>query len=364
MRPHIAPMLVLLAGSLAGCAVLSGMNGDVKARVEEHESREEYGLAIDALAAVPREHPDYKRLMQKRAHLETKARAYEQSAIRRAGELTAQNRWSDALALYREALNKLPRSQALREELQAFRQKQAQRGEELRVELLVSKARWLERSLPLQEALAKTDPDDDDARRALDARRAEAATLAEELNAIGLAALEKDNLGVAARTLPLAARLNPTPTAEQAKDRLSRAELDELRRQRRTQERAIGELRQRETRQLLTEYNDASRAGDLRRARQAMARLQELDAENPEVVREHEKLRGKIERAVQKDLDEAINLYSHGKFEEAIVRWNRVLELDPENEKARSNLERAGRVVEKLRQLREKQASDPKGSAE
>jgi hypothetical protein len=360
--PFAARLALLLVslGPFYGCTHIAALQTDVLKQVASYEARQEYGKALEVIAAVSPNHPQRARLMQRRTHLEAKARALEQTTIRRAGELAAQNRWGDALELYRDAMDKLPQSQALRTDLQAFRRRQAQRVEELKMDQLVAKARWIERSLPVQESIVATDPADWGARRELDRLHEQAAEVARELTEAGLAALKNDNLGLAGRTLPIASRLSPNPLAARARDQLGYEEAEQVRALRSAQHRAMDQVRQQESRKLLADYQRASRSGDLRRARLIMTRLQDLDGQNPEVVRESTRLKTQLESAIKRHMDDGNSLYGRGKFEEAMTSWSRVLELDPENELARTSMERAGRVVEKLKQLREQQAPEPK----
>jgi tetratricopeptide (TPR) repeat protein len=354
--------LFISVASFYGCAHFATPQDDALKQVTSYEAAQEYDQALAIIAALPPTHPQRARLMQKRPQIEAKAKAFEQNTIKRTGELAAQNRWQDALEVYRTALDKLPQSQALRNDLQAFRKRQTERVEELKLDQLVAKARWIERALPVQEAIVATDPSDWRSQRELERLRKEASGVAQELTVAGLAALEKNNLGVAGRTLPIASRLSSDPVAAHARDQLGTEEAEQARTLRSSQNQAMDQMRQQESRKLLADYQQASRAGDLRRARLIMTRLQDLDGPNPEVVRESNRLKGLLEAAIKRHMDEGNRLYGRGKFDEAMTSWSRVLELDPENELARTSMERAGRVVEKLKQLREKQASEPRST--
>lgn len=348
-------LLLFAMLQLGACAIIPALEGDLGEQLDRNLAENEYARALDILAYIREDHPDYARLVARRSQVEARAKAFEKAQIRRAAELTARAEWAGALETYREAINKLPHSVALRMELQAFRRKQARRIEELKVDRLVTRARWLERAMALQNAIVQVDPDDWIENRELGRYEAEAAELATELTRIGNRALEEENLGIAARTLPIATRLSPTSSAESAKDRLSQAEAAQVQAQRRSQTRALQRLRQRETTNTLAEYRKAYGAGDLRRARQLMMRLVEIDDGNSEVQAERTKFEGQLEKVLRTHLESAISLYGRGRFDEAVAHWNRVLDIDPDHEQARAGVERAERVMQKLKQLREKQ---------
>lgn len=352
-----ALFLLLSTLQLGACAMIPALEGDLNAQLDRNLADNDYARALNILTYVREDHPDYARLAARRPAVEARAKAFEKAQIRRAEELTARGQWADAFETYRSAINKLPHSVALRMELQSFRRKQARRIEELKIDRLVSRARWLERAMALQQAIVQVDPDDWIENRQLETYRTEATELAAELTRIGSGALEKENLGIAARTLPIATRLSPTPSAESAKDRLSQAEAAQVQSQRRSQDKALERLRQRETTATLAEYHKVFGAGDLRRARQLMMRLSEIDGGNPAVQAERDKFEAKLEQVLRTHLESAISLYGRGRFDEAVAHWNRVLDIDPDHEQARAGVERAERVMQKLKELREKQSN-------
>lgn len=357
--------LLLAMLQLGACAVIPALEGDLDHQLNRFLAEDEYARALDVITYVREDHPQYARLVARRPAVEARARAFEQAQIRRAAALTAQGDWSGAFETYRAAINKLPSSVPLRKELQAFRRKQAERIEELRIERLVARARWLERTIALQRSIVHVDQNNWTEQRELERYQEEANALATELTRIGSTALENENLGVAARTLPIAARLSPTPSAESAKERLSQAETAQVQSQRRQRNRALEKLRHRESASLLSDFRKAFAAGDLKRARQLMQRLSEIDGGNPEVQTERSAFEDKLDQVLRTHLESAISLYGRGRFDEAVAQWNRVLAIDPENEQARAGVERAERVMQKLRELREKQSgAQPPSSAQ
>ncbi len=358
-------LLILLVATLqlGACAIIPALEGDLDAQVTRYLANDEYGKALDVLTYVREDHPAYANLSSRRAEVERRARTFEQAQIRRAADFTARGQWAEAFETYRTAINKMPHSVPLRMELQSFRRTQARRIEELKIDRLVARARWLERAVTLQKSIVQVDPDDWVERYELDRYMTEAVELAGELTRIGTAALEKEELGIAARTLPIAARLNPSPSSQSAQDRLSLAEADQAQQQRRSQMQAIQRLRQRETARTLAEYRKAQEAGDLRLARQHMMRLIEIDSDNSEVKAERSRFEAQLEQVLSTHLEAAISLYGRGRFEEAVAHWRRVLAIDPHHEQAQAGVERAERVIQKLKELREKQSGTQPVSA-
>jgi tetratricopeptide (TPR) repeat protein len=346
---------ILLAAALGGCAYIP-YQGDVDARVDALLAEEEYGRALQTLAYVRDDDPRYQHFVSRHREIRRLADQYARRVMSQADALVREGRWGEALELYREAVNRLPRHTKLREHLQAFRAKQAERIKALELEKLIAEGQWLRTAISIQESITEVAPGDWSYNSTLDNLRYDAERVAERLTERGLAAMENNDLGTAGRTLPLAAQLNPTPRIAQARKKLSAAESHEMQRKRQARQRARKLEQERRAGALRVSFEQARSDGDLVRARDILKRLLSLAGKDPEDRRMAESFDKQLDSVVQQKLDEGALLYSQGRIEEAMARWRDVLELDPDHEEAKANLERAQRVAQRVQQLREKQA--------
>lgn len=344
----------LLVAGLGGCAILP-FQGDVDARVDSLLAREEYGQALQTLAYVPDDDPRHQHFVQRHREVRRLADQYAGRVMSKADALVRDGQWRDALNLYREALNRLPRHPRLREHLTAFRTKQAERIEALELEKLIAEGQWLRTAISIQESIAQVAPDDWSYNSTLDNLHYDAERIAESLTERGLTAMESNDLGTAGRTLPLAAQLKPSARITAAEKKLSAAEAQELRRKRQARERTRKLEQERRAGALRVSFEQARADGDLVRARELLKRLLSLAGKDPHNRRLADSFDKQLDAVVQQRLDEGALLYSQGRIEEAMARWRNVLELDPDHEEAGANLERAQRVAQRVQQLREKQ---------
>lgn len=345
---------LLLAATLGGCAFIP-FQGDVDARVDELLTDEQYGRAMQILAYVPDDDPRRAHYAQRLRAIRQISEQYARRVMSKTDALVREGRWSEALDLYREALSRLPQHPGLREHLKNFRVKQAERIESLDLEKLIAEGQWLRTALAIQESITEVDPESWSHSSDLKNLRYQAERISERLTERGLAAMETKDLGTAGRTLPLAAQLNPSPRIAKAEKQLSEAEAQQLRRKRQARQRAQKLEQERQAGALRAAFEQAHSEGDLVRARDILGRLLGLAGKDPDNRRLAESFEQDLDGVIQQRLDEGALLYSQGRIEEAMGRWRYVLELAPEHDEARTNLERAERVVQRLQQLREKQ---------
>ncbi len=81
-----------------------------------------------------------------------------------------------------------------------------------------------------------------------------------------------------------------------------------------------------------------------------------MDPGNPEARRLHQQLNRTVSARVAPMLERSALLYREGKIEEAKKIWEEVLRLDPSHGQAQAGVERANRVLDNLRRLKERDA--------
>lgn len=344
---------------LSSCAnITTTLFGETDQRVDAWIERKEYGKALDVLARVPPGNPDYEHAQARLREVTALANRYENQVMADAARSEARGDWDAALATYRDALNHLPDSKRLQQGLKQIRRHRQGRIAQLERELLISKGRWLVESLPSQEALTGVKSGDRKARRSLETMHKEARAVARQLLREGRTALAIGDLNLAKRTLPLAARLDSSPEVTQANSELAKAEAQRTLRKRLEGERAKDEELRRKSEELIAAFREAWEAKDLVRAQQLMGELERLAGRDPEAVKLRNQLNRAVAAAIDRYLKEGVSAYSHNRFEQAIARWRRILELDPDNAQAHAHIERALRVLDNLQQLREKQGGN------
>lgn len=332
---------------LTGCAYLDAMREDLDARLEQWVAEEEYGRALDTLRYVDRKHPRYATLVRQRQRIQKLARKFEQRTIRRARGLVERGEWHEAAMLLEDALDKLPGSQPLKTAWQDFLARRNAYLRQVRFNLLLSRAERLVRDLPVMAEIRRVVPTDAQVEREYRALEEDATRTATELAQCAADALAARNIDLADHCLSLAQGLRPDETT---RHRL--AVLDQKLSQHRTAEhrREMAGSHQ-VNRALLNQFDAAFRARDLATAKRIMDQIMARDVRPAGVHSRQEQLQAAIDRRVQEGLVTGRSLYSQGRIQEALAEWKGVLALQPDNKALREHIERAERVLDKLRRL-------------
>jgi hypothetical protein len=342
-----AALLVLVAA--AGCAQLPGVERlGAEERVAHWVQEGEYGKAWELLQQLPET-----ALPEQRERLSALIAEYDRQAIAEARQRYEQDDWAGALDLLEAAQGRLPAGSESHGHYVELQGQLAHRAEELRERLLIVRSEALLLALPLLEDLARLEADRAAAYGELEHSRTELAAMAAQLVACGRAALEAGRLDRAERCLQLAARVEQAPEVMQMLAELEKVRSAQQQRARAQRERTAAETRRREAEALLAEARELIQQARLADARETLAHLLASDVPTPEVAELHEALSAAISAKVDELLERGNTLYRRERIEEAREVWRSALQIDPGNPRVRSNIDRADRVLERVRQLQQ-----------
>ncbi len=346
---------VLTIATMVGCAKLLSIRPVTPERIDELVAAEEYGQALNLLNGVPETHPQYAVLHNKVGDVRKRAVDYEQSILDTVRTKMEQGDWTGALHDVNSGLDKFPSSVVLKQGREELLRKRAQRIHNLKTEILIAEGKWLAKEAPLREELARVVPKNLIVKWELWRTRNAVEKTAERLYKCGERATNDKNFEPAKRCLTLAERLDSSETMKAAVRELRQqiAEREEEA-QRKEPTAHQGKLRE-DSNRLVELATQAIEKGQLQKARQIVAKLAEIDPDNPEVHQLEQRLDETVSAKVNKMLKRGSMLYRAEKVEEAKKIWEEVLQLDPSNKQAQAGVERAKRVLESLRLLREKE---------
>lgn len=281
-------------------------------------------------------------------------------ALLAARQAAAQGRWAQAEKVLETAAGRAPqdaRLPALRERL---RRRWAARRQRLEDELLTVRVRAAQDEIALLEPLVRAEPQRawqalklQQMRRELPARRDELLTCAGRQ-------LESDP-PLARRCALLARRIAPGQDAAELIDRID-ARLAARYAAREARVEARAERRQRSRIEASIERAEADlAAGNLSEAGDRLKRVLQTDPEHAEALRLSAELAEILAERSRVLNDLAARLYLEGQIEAATRVWQASLEIDPDQPEIAERLERARRVSERLRELRDRQppSQDP-----
>ena len=350
---------------LSGCATLTTTSYNrMESQVHQWIEAKQYGQALEALSNVPPTDPLYPQAADKRKEVEALAARYEQEVRRQTRTDLDKGKWAQALDSYDEALDRLPKSAVLKDGLAQLHQEQAEELERLELKRLIAHGEWLKETLPTYQDIARVDPRNRNAAQRLDKKQNEAAEVASELALYGNKALANNRFDIADRTLSLAASLSDAPAIEESLKKLRQQQAQAkaiARSEREKRRKQIATAEQNKARQVdehLKKYRSAFVDKDFVRAREHLQALHKVDRDNPRWDELSKVLRQATEEEMERLFDSGVTAYSRGQFEQAATLWRKVLELEPEHKQAQESLDRAQRVLEKLKELKDKQEGE------
>jgi tetratricopeptide (TPR) repeat protein len=353
IRAVFASLLLLI---LSGCAFLNSFNNDLDKQVDIWMAQHEYSKVLDTLQYIRPSNPKYQLLQRKRQQAIEESKRYQQAQIANTLNLIEKGQWHEAELTLNDAIEKLPDSQPLHKTYQEFIKQRAQYLKSLYNQLYINKAEWLVKDKPVQQQLSHTLPDDRKTQQALEDFRKDIQHVYQQLLVCGSAAAQVDDLELAEQCYQLANKLQPSPaiknTLVDIQEKLDRKLVPSP--QPKQQTPAISQL----GRNLLEKSKKAVQAGNLKLALSLYNKIPSADKSLGEIKTYNDEMTRRIRENVNQGIELGRKLYSQGQVEQALAIWNKLRDLDPDNENLLSHIDRAEHVLEKIKQLRKEQKSE------
>lgn len=354
--PFRAALVSLLLLLLPACAFINSFNSDLDKQVDIWMAQHEYTKVLDTLKYIRPSNPKYQLLLKKRQQAIVESKRYEQQQINKSLTLIEKGQWHDAALTLNEALEKLPDSQPLQKTQQEFIKQRAQHLKALYCQLDINRAAGLVRDKPVRQELTRTLPDDKHESQAMADYRHDTLQVSQRLVVCANEAVKNNELEFAEQSYQLADKLQPSATIKSA--------LAEIQKKLAPKQTPIPVQTQKPPalsqlgRNLLDKSKQALEAGNLKLALSYYNKIPGSDKNQATVRSYNDEMNHRIRDNVNQGIELGRKLYSQGQVEQALAVWNKLREIDPDNENLLSHIERAERVLEKVKQLREEQKPD------
>lgn len=338
---------------LSGCAFLNSFNSDLDNQVDVWMAQHEYSKILDTLKYVRPSNPKYQLLRRKRQQAIEESKRFEQSQISKALNQIEKEQWHEAEMTLTNAIEKLPDSKPLHKTYQEFIKQRTQYIKSLYTQLSINEAEWLIKNKPVQQKLNRTLPEDRKTQQELEDFRSDSQHVYQQLLACGVEATKSDDLELAEECYQLADKLQPNATNKETLADV-RAKLDRKKSRIAEQKQKTPALSQL-GRNLLDKSKKALDSGKLKLALIQYNKIPNTDRNQAPVKAYGEEMNRRIRDNVTQGIEMGRKLYSQGQVEQALAIWNKLRDLDPDNENLLSHIDRAERVLEKIKQLRKEQ---------
>jgi len=373
---------IMLASHIAGCASLTTSTGTATEQIDYWLDRQEYGKALAVVTDSKNSpSPAIPNLQETQEKINAHIAIYEQQVIAKAEKAAATNDWGTAFDLYRDALSRVPDSTPLQQAEQKLIQRHAEHLQSLELERLIAKGEWTFKDLETSKVAEANKSGSWLGRYLLNRKIANAHDLGLELAEYGKSALERKDLPLAKRILPLALNLSNTTEIRALNTQLQEALKPEARKEedaripnepqpivektlpaprtrveQQTKEerpRANGQ-EQKDTKRLMDEFRKACHEKNFVEAQQLMSQLKKQGVDTQEFQKLSKQLASDVATHVQNLIKIGVIHYRQQQYDEALNVWKQAQVLDPKNEQLTARIKRVTRVTESLQNLRTK----------
>lgn len=339
-------LLFLVQLSLTGCAYYHALDSNLPHQIDVWVEQQEYGLALQTLGFIKPSHRNYDLLIEKREAILLLAKQLERTTIQQTDSLIGKSEWHQAHLLFESSLNKLPLSSSLNKAYNAFVSKRTNYLNKLELKLMVNKGEWLGKNEEIRKEIARVIPNSSQARRALRRHNDDVNEISMELAECGENAINKENTELAEQCLKLTKNIKPPAGIQTRLTAVQKAIKAEKKAQIRRHNKKI--------RALLAQLKQGYSHENLQLARQYFLSLENQDKRNPQASALRQELKNRIADGMAESIEAGRKLYSDGRIKQALEVWLVLQPLDPDNQELNGHIDRAQRVLKKIRMLSEK----------
>jgi len=339
LRSALLLSMMMLIG---GCSTLLSQSGGLNTQVDSWVAEHRYDRALDALHAVPPDHPGFNSLTPRIAEIESLRRDYIEQQLADAAEFEAEGNWSAAIDLLDEALEKLPDAPELIRQREAYEQRRLHSIQLSQRAIAMHYGRYLLATRPSEEKLLQASPDGFFAQQRYRSYQQELNQSSRGLYAVGRQALYENDNETAIEALTLSNQLAPNDLSEDLLSNIRQAQRDE-RQQQRQQEAATAKQ---QLPQLQAQFEQSLRFNDLIGARRLLGEIEEIDAEASANLQP--RLQRRIDAEATALLERGRLLYGQGLLQEAIAVWREALQLKPDDPELLAAIERTETFLQNL----------------
>ncbi|TDY01551.1 hypothetical protein [Thiohalophilus thiocyanatoxydans] len=351
MTLHRFFLIVALSLSLGNCAYLHSFDANLAEKIDQWIEEEKYHKALKTLEHVKDNKADYALLMQKREQIIKLAEKLEQKTISRTNQLVRNNEWHKAAQLYEKNLEKIPEHEKLRQSYADFLEKRQAYLKDLELRLLIKKSAWLGNNTVLYDKIKKAIPGNYQSVSGVRDYEHDREQALQALIECIRTSSSANRLDLAKTCLSLAQRIDRDiqydPRVASARKKINQEKAASLRQYKQKTTDILSNLRQGYSLDNLQRSHDHLKASSDFPSldKEAMGLLDELDRH--------------LKAGIEQRMESARRLYSNGKIEHALQIWESLQTIAPDNQKLNGYIDRAHRVLKKLRQLQEKEPGIP-----
>jgi hypothetical protein len=330
-------IIIFCALLLPACAGTNGHWNNPDEAVAQFLAEQQYSRAMEVIASVDHEHPDYEALQKQRKLIIAEIKNFENDSIKLQTRYKSKQQWPQAIAIADSDIKKIPTSQKLISYRQQLIKDRNHYIEGKQLQLAIGQAKSLPNAIKLLQDIDGAIPDKEIQAEAILTTRSQSNTA----HSILISAAKKEsankNWRTAKQYLVLANRLQTDKDTNELLASIShRIDREELKSSK------SREVEQKKTRnQKIDKLEIALNDKNYLQARDISEQLQTWKKQDKTVAIALRNYQKTINQESNKLTSKGQNLYTKGYIDLAIENWKLALLLDPDNSDIQERLQRA-----------------------
>lgn len=336
--------LILLSLSFSGCSLLYSYSDDLPNRINQWITEDKYNVALNTISYIKPDHKQYKLIQRKKNIILKQVIAYKRTTIEKSNLLADQGNWIMALELLDTAESNITNTSSIIKQRSKILNMRAKVITSYENDVLNGQANYLADKMPLYKKINKTVYKDEN--NELDISKFD--NLRQEtsikLRKRSEQQYKKGQYDNALTTIKHALKLKPdddtVDNLSELKKRISKA----------TKRKKSSYLIKIKT--LLNKLSQGYSHTLLKETKDTITWINKIKGNETIYLKFITKLKKHLATGMKQKFEAARKLYSEGKTQEALSIWSDLKEIDPEYPKLQSHIQRAEKVISKLKKLK------------
>lgn len=322
---------------LTACAGMTGHWSNPNQAVEDFLAKQEYSRAMEVIASVEPQNPEYETLQKKRKVILAQIREFENDSIKLQNRYKIKQQWPQAIAIADNDIKKLPASRKLIDYRQQLLKDRNEYIASKQLQLAIGQAGSLPEAIKLLEDIDRAIPDKKPQIQALLIARSQNGTAHSILLSAAKKEFDNKNWRKAKQYLALANQLQANTEANELLARITQKIDREEVKASRSLKLEHQKIRHEKLEKLELALNDKNYL----QARDISQQLEIWKKKDKTVARALDSYQESIDQESGKLTSKGQKLYTKGYIDQAIENWKMALLLDPDNSDIRERLQRA-----------------------
>ena len=341
-------LFIFLAVSFSGCSLIYSYSDNLPQRINQWIAEKKYNVALNTISHIKPTHKDYRLIQRKKKIILKQMISYEKKAIEKSTQLASQGNWILALKLLDEVEDNIIETKKIKKQRAKLLKKRSKLITTYEDDVLNSQAKDLLNKMELYEKIKKTVSENESNQLNISKFNNLRQETSLRLTKRSEQEYKKSQYNNALTTINLALKLKPD------NEIVSRLKTTKKRIKEATKLKKASDLE--EAKVLLSKLSQGYSHAILNKTKTTIVWLNKNKNNEQSYQGLINKLKKHLAAGIKQRFEAARNLYSKGKTQEALSIWLELKELDPDNAKLQSHIERAEKVLLKLKELSNKPA--------